>query len=109
MPDSFDEQGYRRKLIDGGLSEADATALARRRCATSPATRRPAPPAGVPRWFLFELPDGPAAPEPSRRRPARPWRARADGGRVGRAGADYGPSPEREPWSTYAWPRKSAA
>ena len=30
MPDSFDEQGYRRKLIDGGLSEADATALARR-------------------------------------------------------------------------------
>lgn len=30
MSDSFDEQGYRCKLIDGGLSEIEATALARR-------------------------------------------------------------------------------
>lgn len=30
MPDTFDEQGYRHKLIKGGLNEADAATLARR-------------------------------------------------------------------------------
>jgi len=64
MPDSFDEQGYRRKLIDGGLSEADATALARRYAAERNAQAGTAGGAFRPAGSLFELPDGPAAPEP---------------------------------------------
>lgn len=34
----FDEQDYRRKLVEGGLSEADAAALARKYAATASAT-----------------------------------------------------------------------
>nr|BAE19726.2 TrfA [Sphingomonas sp. A1] len=64
MPDSFDEQGYRRKLIEGGLSEADATALARRYAAERTAQAGTAGGAFRPAGSLFELPDGPAAPEP---------------------------------------------
>ena len=56
MPDSFDEQGYRRKLIDGGLSEADATALARRYAAERNAQAGTAGGAFRPAGSLFELP-----------------------------------------------------
>jgi hypothetical protein len=56
MPDSFDEQGYRRKLIDGGLSEADATALARRYAAERNAQAGSAGGAFRPAGSLFELP-----------------------------------------------------
>ena len=63
MQNEFNEQEYRRKLIEGGLSEADATDLAAR----TAAARRDSGSAGGafrPAGSLFELPDGPAAPEP---------------------------------------------
>ncbi|WP_039816534.1 plasmid replication initiator TrfA [Xanthomonas arboricola] len=71
MLDSFDEQGYRQKLIDGGLSEADATALARRYAGERSAQAGTADGAFRPVGSLFELPDKPAAPEP----PPRPHSA----------------------------------
>lgn len=55
MPNEFNEQEYRRKLIEGGLSEADATDLAAR----TAAARRDSGSAGGafrPAGSLFELP-----------------------------------------------------
>ena len=55
MPNEFNEQEYRRKLIEGGLSEADATNLAAR----TAAARRDSGGAGGafrPAGSLFELP-----------------------------------------------------
>lgn len=55
MPNEFNEQEYRRKLIEGGLSEADATDLAAR----TAAARRGSGSAGGafrPAGSLFELP-----------------------------------------------------
>jgi len=55
MPSEFNEQEYRRKLIEGGLSEADATDLAAR----TAAARRDSGSAGGafrPAGSLFELP-----------------------------------------------------
>ena len=55
MQNEFNEQEYRRKLIEGGLSEADATDLAAR----TAAARRDSGSAGGafrPAGSLFELP-----------------------------------------------------
>lgn len=55
MQNEFNEQEYRRKLIEGGLSEADATDLAAR----TAAARRDSGSAGEafrPAGSLFELP-----------------------------------------------------
>lgn len=77
MPDTFDEQGYRRKLIEGGLNEADAAALARRYAEQA---RQGASQDGgtfQAAGKMLELPsprpepEGPPAPTPAQRRAAR--------------------------------------
>ena len=82
MQNEFNEQEYRRKLIEGGLSEADATDLA----ACTAAARRTGSAGGAfrPAGSLFELPatagDNEAAlppklPTPASRRAIRSaWR-----------------------------------